>query len=81
MKVKELIEQVQGLDPEIEIRLCLRKGWRPYGTKKLTPLEPVFDQDKNRLGFYSIDVDTEIEYPETKEKLIIPENESDVKYK
>ncbi len=59
MKVKELIERLQGIDQETEVRISLRKGWRPIGTKPINSLEPVIDQDTNRLGFYAIDVDTE----------------------
>lgn len=61
MKVKELLEQLQGLDQETEVRISLRKGFRPIGTKPIKSLEPVFDQDTNRLGFYVIDVNTKYE--------------------
>ncbi|MBS4202462.1 hypothetical protein KHA93_22935 [Bacillus sp. FJAT-49732] len=59
MKVKELIEQLQKLDQETEVLISLRKGLRPSGTKPITSLEPVIDQDTNKLGFYAIDVNTE----------------------
>lgn len=78
MKIKELIEQLETFNPESEIRLSLRKGMKPYGTKPLGKIEPVFDQDSNRLAFYSVDVN--IEQP-TGEKIIIPENENDIEYK
>lgn len=81
MKVKDLIEQLQKLNQETEVCISLRKGYRPIGTKPIQSLEPVINQDTNQLNFYTIDVNTEIEYPETEENLIIPKNESDVEYK
>lgn len=83
MKVKELIDHLQKLDQEAEVRISIRKGYRPYGfTRPLTPLEPVFDQDTNRVS-YSIDVNIidHEKYSETEEKLIIPENKTDEEYK
>lgn len=81
MKIKELIQQLQELDENIEIRISLRKGWRPYMTKSISRIDKVIDQDTNRIGFYAIDINTESEYPETKENLIIPEHKSDIEYK
>lgn len=74
MNVKELIEQLQKLDQEIEIRICLRNGWRPITTKPIPKLDKVIDQDTNQLGYYGFDVDTSIEYPIHEEKIIMPES-------
>lgn len=73
MKVKELIEELQRLDQETEIRISLRNGWRPITTKPIPKLDKVFDQDDNCLSFYSFDVDTAIDYPESDEKIIMPQ--------
>lgn len=81
MKVKELIKQLQELDQETEVRISLRNGFRPTGTRPVKSLEPIIDQDTNKLGFYAIDVNTEFTYPEIEEKLFVPENKSDVEYK
>jgi len=72
VKVKELIEELQELDPNAEVRITLRKGWRPINTKPIPKLEPVFDQDTNRLGFYAIDVEIKPDYPMPEEKIIMP---------
>lgn len=80
MKVKELIKELQGLDPETEIRISLRKGWRPQFTKTIEKIDAVVDQNTNRLGFYSIDVEMDLEYPIGEEKLIIPEGKNNEKY-
>lgn len=80
MKVKELIKELQGLDPETEIRISLRKGWRPQSTKSIEKIDVIVDQDTNRVGFYAIEVDMELEYPVGEEKLIIPEGKNNEKY-
>ncbi|MDQ0225782.1 hypothetical protein CHH83_18360 [Bacillus sp. 7586-K] len=78
MKVKALIEQLQKLDQETEVRISLRKGLRPIGTKPIKSLEPVIDQDTNRLGFYVIDVNTEFGTEEESKSSAIESNNEDI---
>ncbi|MGN7942268.1 hypothetical protein ACTJJ9_20670 [Metabacillus sp. 22489] len=78
MKVKALIEQLQKLDQETEVRISLRKGLRPIGTKPIKSLEPVIDQDTNRLGFYAIDVNTEFGTEEESKSSAIESNNEDI---
>ncbi|WP_017435129.1 hypothetical protein [Saccharococcus caldoxylosilyticus] len=78
MKVKELIEKLQGLEQDVEVRINLLKGVRPFGTRPIKEITPVIDQDTNRL-FYVIDVNVEIEYPTPEEKIIIPETDTEYK--
>lgn len=81
MKVKDLVEELEKLDQETEIRINLTKGWRPIGTKSIElPIDPVFEQDTGKLSFYSIDVDTIFEYPEGTETLLYNPTKSEVKY-
>lgn len=80
MKVNELIQQLQGLDQNAEIRISLRKGWRPYMTKSISKIDTAIEQDTNQTSYF-IDINTETEYPETEENIIIPEDESDIEYK
>jgi hypothetical protein len=68
MKVKELIEKLQGLEQDVEVRINLLRGMRPLGTRPIEEITPVIDQDKNRLGFYVIVTNIEIEYPTAEEK-------------
>lgn len=81
MKVNELITLLQQLDPEKEVRVSIRENYRPRGTKEITTVDALIDQDTNTLGFYAIDVDISNEYPQSEEKLIIPENEREEEYK
>jgi hypothetical protein len=80
MKVKELMKRLQELDPETEIRISLRKGWRPHSTKSIEKVDTIIDQDTNRIGFYAIDVDMGLEYPMGEEKLIMPKDKNNEKY-
>lgn len=79
MNVKELIQRLQECNPEAEVRIALLKKYRPVGTRPITSVEPYFDQDTSKVT-YIIEVNTEFEYPETKEKIIIPDNEKDIDY-
>ena len=60
MKVDELIHELKKLDQDTEIVISLRKKWRPYATKSIEKIDKVIDQDTNKLGYYAIDIDTEI---------------------
>lgn len=60
MKVNELIQELKKLDQDTEIVISLRKKWRPYAIKSIEKIDEVIDQDKNKLGYYAIDIDSEI---------------------
>ena len=72
MKVKELMSQLRTLDPDADIRLGLHRHGRPLGTKPLHPLEPVIDQNTNRLAYYFSNVDIVFDYPLPEEKIYEP---------
>lgn len=79
--VKDLIQELEKLDQEQEIRINLTKGWRPFGTKSIElPIEPTYEQDTGKLAFYTIDVDMIFEYPEGTETLLSNPSKSEVKY-
>ncbi|MFC4619204.1 hypothetical protein ACFO4N_10810 [Camelliibacillus cellulosilyticus] len=63
MKVKELIEKLNTLDPKIiDIYVAVRKGYRPVGN--LQPIKTInvaFDQDTVKSSYW-IDVDIESTY-------------------
>ncbi|WP_035099076.1 hypothetical protein [Anoxybacteroides tepidamans] len=67
MKVKELIEELQKLEQDAEVRINLLRGMRPLGTRPIQEISSCIDLDKNCI-LYVIDVDIEIEYPTVKEK-------------
>ncbi len=57
MKVKELIKQLQSLEPESEVFVSVRKGYRPISVlKQINGIEEILEQDTNRINYY-IDVD------------------------
>lgn len=67
MKVKELLKQLNELDQEAEIRVSLREGWRPKGTKSIKAVDMVIDQDTN-IGFYCMDIDLKQEWSDKNER-------------
>jgi hypothetical protein len=81
MRVRDLLQELEKLDQDTEIRINLTKGWRPIATKSIEgPIEPVFDQEANKLAFYSIEVDTIFEYLEGSETLLYSPTKQEVKY-
>lgn len=77
VKVKELVKRLQQLDQETEIRISLRKGWRPHSTKTIQTIDHVINQNTNRLGFYAIDVDIKLPkgFEILKENILVQEND------
>lgn len=76
MLVKDLIQALQELDQEKEIRISLRDGWRPIGTKPVEMIDYTVDMDTNKVS-YSIDVDIhfENECPKGDEKHMDPKSD------
>lgn len=62
MKVSELIQKLQEFDGNAEIKVALRRGWRPIGdTVPVENASIAFDQDTGKPGYY-IDVDLGWDY-------------------
>lgn len=53
MKVKELIQQLQALDQEAEIRVLIPLPHRPLSgdLEPIHSIDPCFDQDTNELNY------------------------------
>lgn len=59
MTVKGLIGHLQTLDPDTDIYVAVRKGWRPIcDLKPVKEIKTAFDQDTAKPS-YLIDVDVE----------------------
>ncbi|WP_421663554.1 hypothetical protein [Lysinibacillus telephonicus] len=76
MLVKNLIQALQELDQEKEIRISLRNGWRPTGTKSVEMIDYAVDMDTNKVSYF-IDVDIHFEYESSKgdEKFVDPKSD------
>lgn len=62
MKVSELIQKLQEFDGDAEIKVSLRRGWRPIGdTVPVEDASIAFDQDTGRPSYF-IDVDLGWDY-------------------
>lgn len=53
MKISELIERLQTLEQNSEIKISLLKdGYRPFcNMKEIEDIDPVFDQDTGKLTY------------------------------
>lgn len=59
--VKKFIEHLQTLEPDMDIYISVRKGWRPISdVKPIGKIEAVFSIDNPpKKPIYAIDVDVE----------------------